>query len=92
MGYTFRFFVLRQVSMPWKASSVIEERLGFVARLLDGEAMTDIASARSYAGLPELSYPLHDRHVVVTAYEPLTRKRSCRGTARASIDLAIAAR
>src|SRR5260370_19161564 len=28
--------------MPWKASSVMEERLRFVARLLDGEAMTDI--------------------------------------------------
>src|SRR6202051_2924916 len=27
--------------MPWKASSVMEERLRFVARLLDGEAMTD---------------------------------------------------
>jgi hypothetical protein len=25
--------------MPWKASSVMEERLRFVARLLDGEAM-----------------------------------------------------
>jgi hypothetical protein len=28
--------------MPWKASSVMEERLPFVARLLDGEAMTDV--------------------------------------------------
>jgi hypothetical protein len=27
--------------MPWKASSVMDERLRFVARLLDGEAMTD---------------------------------------------------
>ena len=25
--------------MPWKESSVMEERLRFVARLLDGEAM-----------------------------------------------------
>jgi hypothetical protein len=29
--------------MPWKASSVMEERLRFVACLLDGEAMTDAA-------------------------------------------------
>lgn len=29
--------------MPWKASSVMEERLRFVARLLDGEAMTGCA-------------------------------------------------
>jgi hypothetical protein len=28
--------------MPWKASSVMEERLRFVARLMDGEAMTDV--------------------------------------------------
>src|SRR5215467_12631898 len=28
--------------MPWKASSVMEERLRFIARLLDGEPMTDL--------------------------------------------------
>jgi transposase InsO family protein len=28
--------------MPWKESSAVEERLRFVARLLDGEPMTDI--------------------------------------------------
>jgi hypothetical protein len=28
--------------MPWKASSVMEERLRFVARLLDGEPMTGL--------------------------------------------------
>lgn len=28
--------------MPWKACSVMEERLRFVARLLDGESMTDV--------------------------------------------------
>src|SRR5499427_6644298 len=28
--------------MPWKTSSVMEERLRFVARLLEGEAMTDL--------------------------------------------------
>jgi transposase len=28
--------------MPWMESSVTEERLRFVARLLDGEAMTDV--------------------------------------------------
>ena len=31
-------FVLREEWMPWKASSVMEERLRFVPRLLDGEA------------------------------------------------------
>ena len=28
--------------MPWKESSVMEERLRFVARLLDGEAMSEV--------------------------------------------------
>jgi len=28
--------------MPWKECSVVEERLRFVARLLDGEVMTDL--------------------------------------------------
>jgi hypothetical protein len=31
--------------MPWKECSVVEERLRFVARLLDGEAMTDYAAS-----------------------------------------------
>jgi hypothetical protein len=34
--------------MPWKASSVMEERLRFVARLLDGEAMTEVC--RGFGG------------------------------------------
>jgi transposase InsO family protein len=33
---------MREVRMPWKESSVVEERLRFVGRLLDGEAMTDV--------------------------------------------------
>jgi transposase-like protein len=28
--------------MPWKASSVMEERLRFVGSLLDGESMSDV--------------------------------------------------
>ena len=34
---------MREVGMPWKECSAVEERLRFVARLLDGEAMTDLA-------------------------------------------------
>jgi hypothetical protein len=40
--------------MPWKVSSAVEERLLFVARLIEGEAMTDLCRA------------LHDRDVLVT--------------------------
>jgi hypothetical protein len=42
MGYTFRVFASGTCGCRWKASSVMEERLRFVARLLDGEAMTDV--------------------------------------------------
>jgi len=28
--------------MPWKESSVMDERLRLVAKLLDGEAMSDV--------------------------------------------------
>jgi hypothetical protein len=42
MGDTSWFFAEPEVWMPWKESSVMEERLRFVARLLDGEPMTDV--------------------------------------------------
>ena len=32
----------REVSMPWKACSVMDERLRFIARLLDGESMSEL--------------------------------------------------
>ena len=31
--------------MPWRASSVMEERLRFVAQVLDGEPMSDVCRA-----------------------------------------------
>jgi hypothetical protein len=37
--------------MPWKASSVMEERLRFVARLLEGEPMTQMC--RDFGNLPQ---------------------------------------
>jgi hypothetical protein len=50
MGNTFRLLGAG-VLMPWKASSVMEERLRFVARLLDGEVMTDVGRIyRDYSG------------------------------------------
>jgi hypothetical protein len=35
------------VARPWKECSVVEERLRFVARLLDGEAMTERPGKRA---------------------------------------------
>lgn len=40
MGNTLDF--LPEVLMPWRECSVMEERLRFVARLLDGESMSDV--------------------------------------------------
>ncbi|MEA2903082.1 MAG: hypothetical protein QOI12_469 [Alphaproteobacteria bacterium] len=46
--------------MPWKASSVMEERLRFVARLLDGEAMTDMC--REFGISRKTGYKIFDRY------------------------------
>src|SRR5215470_7097339 len=58
MGNTFRLW--REVLMPWKTSSVEEERLRFVARLLDGEAMTDIC--RDFGISRKTGYKIFDRY------------------------------
>jgi transposase len=58
-GYTFRF-CKRGVWMPWKASSVMDERLRFVARLLDGEAMTEMC--REFGISRKTGYKIFDRY------------------------------
>ena len=41
--------------MPWKECSVMDERLRFVARLLEGEPMTDVCRAtRRHSVEPEI--------------------------------------
>jgi hypothetical protein len=56
MGYTFRFFRAEGV-MPWKESSVMEERLRFVARLL---AMTEVC--RDFGISRKTGYKTFDRY------------------------------
>src|SRR4029450_3274363 len=46
--------------MPWKESSVMEERLRFVARLLDGETMTDVC--REFGISRKTGYKIFDRY------------------------------
>ena len=46
--------------MPWKASSVMEERLQFVARLLDGETMSDVC--REFGISRKTGYKIFDRY------------------------------
>jgi transposase-like protein len=60
MGYTSGFFAGREVWMPWKGSSVMEERLRFVARLLDGEPMTDVC--REFSISRETGYKIFNRY------------------------------
>jgi transposase InsO family protein len=46
--------------MPWKERSVMEERLRFVARLIDGEAMTDLC--REFGISRKTGYKIYDRY------------------------------
>jgi transposase InsO family protein len=46
--------------MPWNASSVMEERLRFVGRLLDGETMTDLC--RDFGISRKTGYKIFDRY------------------------------
>ncbi len=46
--------------MPWKESSVMEERLRFVARLLEGEAMSDVC--RQFGVSRKTGYKLLNRY------------------------------
>ena len=46
--------------MPWKESSVMEERLRFVARLLDGEGMSDVC--RSFGISRKTGYKIYNRY------------------------------
>jgi transposase InsO family protein len=46
--------------MPWRASTVTEERLRFVARLLEGEAMTDVC--REFGISRKTGYKIFNRY------------------------------
>jgi len=48
------------VLMPWKACSVMEERLRFVARLLDGEGMSDLC--REFGISRKTGYKIYNRY------------------------------
>jgi hypothetical protein len=48
--------------MPWKECSVMDEKVRFVARLLNGEKMA--ALCREFAIWRETGYKIFDGHVV----------------------------
>jgi transposase len=49
-----------EVWMPWKECSVVDERLRFVAQLLDGEAMSEVC--RAFAISRKTGYKIFERH------------------------------
>ena len=52
--------------MPRKECSVVEERLRFVARLLDGEAMTELC--REFGISRKTGYKIFDRYKEQSVY------------------------
>src|SRR6476620_647691 len=50
----------REVSMPWKECSVMDERLRFVAKLLDGEAMSEVC--RDFGISRKTGYKIFSRY------------------------------
>jgi transposase InsO family protein len=51
---------LSEVSMPWRECSVMEERLRFVARLLEGEGMSELC--REFGISRKTGYKIRDRY------------------------------
>jgi transposase len=54
--------------MPWKECSVMEERLRFVARLLEGEPMTQVC--RAFGISRKTGYKLFERYQQEGARRP----------------------
>jgi transposase InsO family protein len=59
--------------MPWKESSVMEERLRFVARLLDGDGMSDVC--REFGISRKTGYKIWSRYKQEGAYALTDRSR-----------------
>ena len=60
--------------MPWKESSVMEERLRFVARLLDGESMTDVCRSSAYPARPATTFSAATRSMGCAALGDRSRR------------------
>src|ERR1700758_2951434 len=58
MGNTFPFS--GEAWMPWKECSVMDERLRFVAQLLDGEAMSEVC--RAFGISRKTGYKIFERY------------------------------
>jgi hypothetical protein len=57
--------------MPWKASSVMEERMRFVTRLPDGEAMTEVCREFGISRQPATRFSIVTRRAVAARLRDL---------------------
>lgn len=73
MGDTFDWSWPAGVSMPWKECSVMEERLRFVARLLEGEPMAEVC--RAFGISRKIGYKLFERYKQEGAFALADRSR-----------------
>src|SRR5437879_12045349 len=75
--------------MPWKASSVMEERLRFVARLLDGEAMTEVC--REFGISRKTGYKIFERYKEhgLEALSDRSRRQIGRASCRERVYVAV---
>ena len=60
MGYTFGLLQTGGVDAVERKSSVMEERLRFVARLLDGEGMSEVC--RAFGIFRKTGYKIYNRY------------------------------
>src|ERR1700761_7400930 len=60
MGYTFCLIIRQEVEMPWKETSVMEERMRFVLRLKDGESMASLC--REFGIARKTGYKIYERY------------------------------
>jgi Helix-turn-helix domain len=66
--------------MPWKECSVVDERLRFVAQLLDGEPMAEVCQAFGISG--KTGYKIFNHHKGYRLHALTDRSRSMRTSYR----------
>ncbi len=59
--------------MPWKESSVMDERVRFVARILEGEAMSDVC--REFGISRKTGYKIGMQHLAYNVRRLVTLER-----------------
>ena len=66
--------------MPWKETCVRDERMRFIARLLDGEAMSRLCD--EFGISRKTGYKIWNRYQNTGVYALVDRSRKCTSSAR----------